>query len=105
MKSLRNLSVVRVAATTAACLAILSGAPGIATAADHAKYTVKYSDFGKKMKDGDTISVKAAQGGCAADEIRITLKLGRGITWWKGIMLFKKDVANDYLPVCSLQER
>ncbi|XXF76292.1 hypothetical protein P2318_24980 [Myxococcaceae bacterium GXIMD 01537] len=56
-----------------------------------APHSLLRSMFGPNMPDWDTIQVTEQRGACPPDRIRITLTLGQGITWWKGLMLCRRD--------------
>jgi hypothetical protein len=56
-----------------------------------ALHTLPRSSFGPNMPDWDTIQVVEQRGACPPDRVRITLTLGQGITWWKGLMLCRRD--------------
>lgn len=39
------------------------------------------------LQDDDMIVLETSHGACPADRIQIGLRLGDGVTWWKGIQL------------------
>lgn len=56
-----------------------------------ALHTLPLSSFGPNMPDWDTVQVSEQRGACPPDRIRVTLTLGQGITWWKGLLLCRRD--------------
>ncbi len=50
---------------------------------------IKYADIvgTKVLEDGDKIAVQVTENACPESSIKIGLRLGPGITWWKGIQL------------------
>lgn len=56
-----------------------------------APHSLPLSSFGPNMPDWDTLQVSEQRGACPPDRVRVTLALGQGITWWKGLTLCRRD--------------
>lgn len=57
----------------------------------YALHTLPLSSVGPNMPDWDTLHLAGQRGVCPPDRVRITLALGQGITWWKGLLLCRRD--------------
>ncbi|XP_013422207.1 uncharacterized protein LOC106182103 isoform X5 [Lingula anatina] len=70
----------------------------------HAKYAIPLFCVGPNMQDGDCIETTVKYGVCSRNDVRFTLALGPGVTWWKGLILFRKHERNKYQILTELQD-
>ncbi|XP_013422204.1 uncharacterized protein LOC106182103 isoform X3 [Lingula anatina] len=70
----------------------------------HAKYSIPLVCVGPSMRDGDWIETTVKYGVCSKNDVRLTLVLGPGVTWWKGLILSRKNDRKKYQVLIQLQD-